>query len=416
MTMKVRVLLAAVVLTLTLASVGCGHYTCSATFGASTCTQGNGGLNNGNNGGQPTGNAYVYLADPGGIQGFTLQESKDTLVQNCTPTTCPSGLPDYTKVVGTPEWAVIAQKKILYVEYSPSSALTSSIYTWTIAPDGLLTNGASTVYPFPLIFKTTGGAQAMIENPAGTYLFVIDSTAGNAAIHVFQIGNSGGLSEIGVGTLLPSGFEPYNLAIDGLGKYLYVSNIVGSSTTQIMAYSISSGVLSTVTGSPFTSTTITPLIQMQGDPSGRYLIGTTATLTNADPNIYVLGITQSGATAGAITALSQVATAKSPNSVVVQPVTGALVYSFSLTGGSIGGPVEGFQLSTSGTLTALSGSVGAGGDAGQFDQAGRFFFARDLFGKTMVVYDATSDPTLSTSVGSQTWDSDPWAWAVTDPN
>ena len=413
MTMKVRVMLAAVVVMVTLASVGCGHYTCGATFGASSCSASGGGINNGGNGNQPTGDAYVYLADAGGIQGFTLQESKDTLVQNCTPSTCPV-LPDFTKVQGTPEWAVIAQKKILYVEYSPSSVATSSIYTWTIAPDGSLTNGASTVYPYPLPFKTAGGGQAMIQNPAGTFLFMIDSTAGNPAIDVFQIGSSGGLTPIGAPTLLPSGFEPYNLAMDGLGNYLYVSNLSGASTTQIAAYKVSSGLLTAVPGSPFSSN----LIQMQGDPSGRYLIGTTATLTNNDPNIYVLGITQTGASAGAISSspLAQVATANPPNSVVMQPVTGSLVYSFTVSGAGIGGPVEGFKLSTSGGLTALSGTVGAGGDAGQFDQAGKFLFARDLFGKTMVVYDVTADPNLNTGVGNQAWDQNPWGWAVTDPN
>ena len=408
MTMKVRVLLAAVVVMISLASVGCGHYTCGATFGSSTCSGGNGGLNNGNNGGQPTGDAYVYVANPGGIQGMTLEEAKGTLVDNCTPSTCPSGLTDFP--TGTPEWAVIAQKKILYVEYSPSADLTSSIYTWTLAPDGLLTNGASTVYPYPLPFRTTGGGQAMIENPAGTFLFVIDATAGNPQIDVYQIGSSGGLTQVGVPVSLPSGFQPYNLAIDGLGKYLYVSNISGSSTTKIMAYSISNGVLSTVTGSPFSLN----LIQMQGDPTGKYLIGTTATLTNSDPNLYVLGIAQSGA----ISLLGSAATINSPNSVVIQPGTGALVYSFNLVGGTVGGNVEGYTLNPlTGQLSIITGSpFTAGGDAGQFDQAGKLLFVRDLFGKNMSVYDVSSSFTLSSSVGSQSWDPDPWAWAVTDPN
>lgn len=416
MTMKARVLLLGMVVLAALWSTGCGHYDCGITKGNTTCSSGSSSTKSGGgNNNQPTGDAYVYLADPGGIQGFTLQESKSTLVQNCTPTTCPSGLPSFTAVTGTPEWAVVAQKNILYVEYSPSADLTSSIYAWTIAPDATLTNGTSSVYPFTLPFKTTGGAQAMIENPAGTFLFMIDSTAGNPQIDVYQIGSSGALTQVGVGTPLPSGFQPYNLAIDGLGKYLYVSNISGSSTTEIAAYTITSGVLGTVPGSPFSSN----LTQMQGDSSGKYLIGTSATLSNADPHIYVWAITQSGANAGAITSLASAATVNSPNSVVVQPSSGGtLVYAFNVTGANIGGKAEGYTLNAStGALTVIGGSpFNAGGDAGQFDQAGKFLFARDLFGKNMAVYDVTTDPTLSTPAGSQTWDADPWAWAVTDPN
>ena len=407
MTMKARVLLAAIVLILTLASAGCGHYTCGATFGASSCSQSGGGFNNGGNG-QPVGDAYVYVADPGGIQGFTLQQSKNTLVQNCTPSTCPAGIPNVP--VGTPEWSVIAQKKILYVEYSPSANATSYIYTWTIAPDGSLADGSSTVFPFNLPFQTTGGAQAMIQNPAGTLLFMIDATAGNAQIHVYQIGSSGGLSEIGIGTPLPSGFEPYNLAIDGLGKYLYVSNLSGSDTTQIMAYTITNGALSVVSGSPFSL----GLTQMQGDSSGKFMIGTKSSVSQSDANIWVLNIGSSGA----LSLSGQIATAQPPVSVVVQPnAGGTLVYAFNLIGASIGGNVEGYTLNAStGALQVISGSpFSRGGDAGQFDQAGKFLFVRDMFSKNMSVFDVTADTTLSTTVGSQGWVSDPWAWSPTDP-
>ena len=66
-----------------------------------------------------TGDAYVFTASPGAIQSYTLTEAQDTLAVNCTPSTCPEGLPNV--VVGTEEWAAIAQKNVLYVGYSPSS-------------------------------------------------------------------------------------------------------------------------------------------------------------------------------------------------------------------------------------------------------------------------------------------------------
>lgn len=410
MTMKARLTLVAMVVLAAMWSTGCGHYVCGITKGASTCSSG-GGVTKSGGGGAATGDAYVYTANPGAIQSLTLTEAQDTLAVSCFPATspiCPQGLPNVA--VGTEEWAVIAQKNVLYVGYSPSS-----VYAWTIASDGSLTNGPSTVYPFTLPFAVAGvGQQAMITNPAGTLLFFIDSQ--NAQIDVYQIGSSGGLTAVGVPVALPSGFQPYNLAMDGLGKYLYVSNVSGVNTSQIVAYSVSNGVLSTVPGSPFSLN----LIQMQGDPSGQFMIGTKSTLSNADPNIYVLGITQSGANAGAITSLGQAPTANPPNNVAVQTgANGTLVYGFSLIGTSVGGPVEGYTLTPStGALTIMSGSpfLNVGGDSGQFDQSGKFLFVRDLFSKNMTAFDVTTSPTLSTSVGSQGWAQDPWAWAVTDPN
>jgi 6-phosphogluconolactonase (cycloisomerase 2 family) len=407
MTIKVRALLVTGLVMATIWMVGCGHYTCGITFGNSSCTASGGGISQGG-GNTPTGDAFVYIADPGEIQGFTFTKSSGTFADNCTPTTCPQGLPSLN--VGTEEWALAPQSKFLYVGYATSPSI---IYEWGIGTDGILTNGASSVYPFTFPFTVSGvGGQAMITNPTGTMLFVIDPTAGNAAIHVYQIGTSGGLTEIGVGTLLPSGFQPYNLAIDGLGKYLYVSNVVGSNTTQIMAYSIANGVLSTVTGSPFSSN----LIQMQGDSTGQFMVGTTSTIANNDPNLYVMTITQTGANAGAPTLLGSIATVHPPAGVAVQPSSGGtLVYSFSITGAGIGGPVEGYTINTStGALAPISGfAFQAGGDAIQFDQAGKFLFARDLFGKIMVIYDV-SDPTLANSVGSGVWEQNPWAWVATD--
>ena len=60
MTMKVRVILAAMIVAMTLASVGCGHYVCGITKGATTC--GNSGDNNKGSGNNNTGDAYLYQA------------------------------------------------------------------------------------------------------------------------------------------------------------------------------------------------------------------------------------------------------------------------------------------------------------------------------------------------------------------
>src|SRR5215470_2782094 len=261
MTMRVRVILAAMIVAMTLASVGCGHYVCGITKGATTC--GNSGDNNKGSGNNNTGDAYLYQADAGGIQGMTFTESTGKFVNTCTPSTCPT--------VNDPR-----------------------VGSWTVVADGSLSN-ISGVYPLQL--PTTipeGGFQTMITNPAGTQLFMLNPT--NQQILVYLIGSGGGLTQVGGAVQLPSGFQPYNMAVDGQGKYLYVSNIVGSATTAIQAYSIvsGSGTLNPIATFTTTSNPQFGLMQMQGDASGKFLVGTMSSLDNGDTHLYVLSIAADG--------------------------------------------------------------------------------------------------------------------------
>ena len=73
MTTKARVLLLGMLVLAALWSTGCGHYVCGITKGATSCSSGGTTTKSGGDPNTPTGDAYVYLADPGGIQGFTLQ-------------------------------------------------------------------------------------------------------------------------------------------------------------------------------------------------------------------------------------------------------------------------------------------------------------------------------------------------------
>jgi hypothetical protein len=169
---------------------------------------------------------------------------------------------------------------------------------------------------------------------------------------------------------------------------------------EISAYAIGSGgTLTQVTGSPFT---FTPGIwQLQGDPTGNYLIGTSGNTLllsgNDDDHLYVFSISSTGSTAGALTAASSAITTFSPFNIVVSPPSsdGEFVYSFSVNdSGTFYNPIEGFQLNTTtsgsttaGTLTALTNSPFVGltnpdaiGTWGQFDQSGQ----------NLVVYSNTS--------------------------
>jgi hypothetical protein len=168
--------------------------------------------------------------------------------------------------------------------------------------------------------------------------------------------------------------------------------------------------------------------QVQGEPTGKYLIGTTgrnADINGADDdNLYVYAISSTGA----ITPVSgsPFATQFSPYNIAVQPnSTGNLVYSFSINDTLTGfNGIEGYSIdSTSGALSAVSGSPFTGGTLGswgQFDQSGAFLFVysavddNGTFAYTLSPFDVASTGTLTDPI-SGTSLIDSGFWVVTDP-
>jgi len=395
MTMKVRALAIAILMMAAMWLVGCGHYTCTKGFGATTCGSSNGsGNGNKGSGNGGTGGTYLFIADAGNVQGETLDTStgKISVTSNFSPIQLPTNEP------GT--WMAVANGTYLYSGYPTIG----EIYGWLIAQDGTV-SFLNSQQPFPASFLIAGfsnGTQAMITNPAGTLLFIADPI--NEQVHTFQIGTSGGLTETNA-VFMPSGFIPYNLAMDGLGAYLYVSNVSnGGVTTEVAGFSVGSdGGLTALPNSPFQMS----MQQMQGDSSGKYMIGTTASFFPADDNVYMSTIQSNGV----LSAPVAFAAADSPQLVTVQPSQGGvLAYTFDLGGG-----VEGFQISN-GALAPVSGSpFNIPGAMGQFDPSGKFLFVTEespgSSTNILDVYDVSASSTLTTIFGSVGWS--PGAWAVT---
>lgn len=412
-----RILMAASVLLimiLALGSVGCGGPkgcstsvpgntggTSSGTAGGSSpgqsaCSPTTGG---GGTGGGTAGGTYLFIADAGGIQGEMLNPTSGQI----TVTSNWNAVNVDTNVPGT--WMAVSQAKYLYVGYPA----VGQIYGFAIAQNGTVTflNGGTPFSAGYLINGYSLAAQAMITNPAGTLLFVVDPAVGQ--LHTYQIGSDGSLNEASNSPIfMPSGFLPYNLATDGLGAYLYVSDLEsGNVTGQVAAYSVGTGGgLTAVPGSPFAM----KLQQMQGDSSGKYMVGTTAGFSIPDNNVYLAAI----GTNGVLSTPVAYAAADSPQTVAVQPNQGGtLVYTFDLNGG-----VEGFQIDTSqGKLVTLAGSpFNIPGANGQFDPAGQYLFvAEQSTGSStniLDVYDLTSSTNLTQNLASVGWSSG--AWAGTD--
>ena len=427
-----RLLMSFLMLLAILFLVGCtGGPGCpAAQFGASTCTPGApgfgggggtggtggggvGGGGGGGGGGTGGATAYAFVDVGGTIDELSLDTSAGTLLT-------PSGYTGPTTPSVSGWGMVVAQGQYLYTAFPG----VGQIYGYTLSSGGTLTAIGGTPISAPyMIGSTLAGQQGMITNPAGTLLFVLNQSGD--AVYIYQIGTGGTLTAAG-STLLP--FLPENMATDGLGKYLYVTSASTdtSVTPAIAAYSISNGgSLTAVSGSPFSGNlggvaNAYGMLQVEGDPSGNYLIGTTSAVIGNN-FLYVYGIQQTGSAAGAITPVSgsPFATVYSPYSIAVQPNTGGVfVYSFSLNGVGTGdNPIEGYQLNTStGALTAIPGSPfatsAATGDSGQFDQTGTYLFVLNSTTTTMGVYNVGTTGDLTQPVASVGFFDA--AWTVSD--
>lgn len=413
MRLKVQALLVLAVLLATLWLSGCGQNGCDHT-GAASCSGsgsnnggggtsggaggggggggngGGGGGGNGNGGGSPTAYAFSALTSGSGISSFTFSAGGKDIFP--TPNVTAASAPSYGG-----GRLIVVHGQYLYATFY-GTGLFSQIYGWTINANGSLTAIAGS--PFTVAGWTGAILGAFATNNTGSLLFMTDPGAvlGESNVHIFSIGTGGVLTEAsGSPVALP--FPPGGMAMDGLGKYLYIIGITGTGAGyEIGAWSVSgSGGLTAVPGSPF----FFSMTQVAGDASGKYLIGTTSSLSNN--HLYVFAIQQSGANAGALTmaAGSPFATKYSPYEVAVQPSSAELVYSFSLNS-SGGNPVEGYHLdATSGALTALSGSpfLAAPADSGFFDQGGGYLFGMN--GLTLTAYAVSSSGGLS-SVGTLT--------------
>jgi 6-phosphogluconolactonase (cycloisomerase 2 family) len=391
MTMKVRVLMVGIVLLAEMWLVGCGHYTCGATFGASSCTPSGGGPNQGGGGGGSTAGTYLLIANAGSIEGEVLDPTAKTF--SLIPGFSSGDVTVNTQVPG--DWMVVADGKFMYTAYTSIGM----IYGWTLNGNGTITaltslsNGGQTLFVSDLL-GTTGGSQFMIANPAGTLLFLADRS--DQIVHVFQIGTGGGLTET-TSITLPSGFAPFNLAVDGQGKFLYISNIVGLVTTEVAVYNIGTTTLS----APVSMN----LQQMQGEASGTFMVGTRA--DSADSNIHLMSIDHS---TGALTEVGVgMPTNDTPALVAVQPNAGGnLVYSFDFSGA-----VDGASLNvTTSSLTPVAGSpFSIQGLSGEFDPAGKYLFVvegTNLDHANMFAFDVSASPSLTTSVASVGWAAGAW--------
>jgi hypothetical protein len=396
---------------------GCGyHYKCGVTFGASTCTPSNPGIGTGNGASA----AYGYnIVSTGTINGFSLTAGTSPTVQDISGFTAPT-----VPVSDDVSEIVIAQKKFVYAAFPHSQLL----FAFSINSSGGLTALANSPYTIAslgniVVPSILVNMKSIAVNPSGTLLFIAGASLG--AVDVYQISSTGALTQVSGAPFSTGTVQPWNVWFDGTGKYLYVTNGPEGLQQNVGAFSIgSSGALTVVPGSPFAYN----MWQLQGDPSGNYMIGITGKSSalnglGNDANLYLFSIQQSGANAGALTQVSgsPFPTVSAPVNLAVQPLAsnGSFVYSFSGTP-LLPDPIEGYELdTTNGTLTALTTSPFGGlgtGFWGQFDQSGShlFIFANTASASSLGILTATSGTgDLSENISILPLDSSTY-FAVTD--
>lgn len=400
MTMKARALLVGVVLLAEMSLVGCGHYVCDTTFGSGTCSSAGGGLSGGGSGNSDSVTTLGYFVDfgqtgdnSGGMALQKLDSNAGTFLSQSS-FVAPS-LPNF------PSGLIIVNQRFMYV---PSLDGQLSAYTIDLSTGELTSVGSAYV---------VAGGDSIASNPSGNLLFVGDVVG--QQISVFTVNSDATLTPVVGSPFSTSGVNPYIMATDGQGRFLYATAGVGSA--QMAAFSIAGGgALTAIAGSPFSSN----MAGIAGEPSGKYLFGITQQAS--DKHVYVFSIDSS--TGLLVQVGSPVLTSGTPRNLSVHP-NGKWVYALNRDPvlATIE-PVEGFEFDNgSGTLTPLGGSPYANllADGGPIEPSGHFMFGLGLIrlnGSVSAVSPYTIDQTtgdLSSTIQSEGFPGiDMAAYAVTN--
>jgi hypothetical protein len=249
-------------------------------------------------------------------------------------------------------------------------------------------NGSGGVMGF-VINHSGGGLTAMAGSPfavapsqittlaadpdanGGRFLFGADFSSGDFV--VFTIDSTTGVLTPVLGSPFSSLSTPSRLKVDGTGHYLYASE--GTSTGNVFGYLIdqNSGGLSPIAGSPFAISANT----IDVDSGGQFLLA----VASGGAQIDVVPIEQ-GTGSLLLNLANSFPTAASIDGALFHP-SGQFVYAFSGKN-----PLQGFQFSA-GTLSELNGSPFSSlsflTDC-QFDQAGTHLFGIKIPSSAVGVY------------------------------
>lgn len=305
---------------------GTGSGSAGGGINGSGSVCGTGSSNNNGGGGSSTDLLY-YLGGGTVIDAASVSSTTFANLTGYTPIAFPNG-------AQLGENFTIVNKKFLYVPLvlppGGGAVLGYAISRGT----GALTQIGSNSFP-------TGSANAniAISDPQGRFLFVSDTDGGT--ISVFKIDSTTGALTAS-GSPVSTGGGPHAMIVDGTGTYLYFATgifVFGFSIDQ------TAGTLTPLFSSPFNL----PMVALQPDSTGQFLVG----VTGFDTSVSVIPI---GAGTGILGIPTTFPSVSAPGSLAMSP-NGKFLFTFAVDGLNRPLPIEGFTFDeTTGTLTEMASS------------------------------------------------------------
>jgi 6-phosphogluconolactonase (cycloisomerase 2 family) len=207
----------------------------------------------------PNHNAYVTLRATGQVLLLHINGATGAITLGAsTPVvegTSPNGL------------ALLPSKKFLYAVNSQAN----TISIFNVASDGTLTLSGTPTQ------AGGSGPDAAVIDPSGKYLLVTNNFTDDVSVFSIDAG-SGALTEV-AGSPFFANTDPSEILFMPSGKFVYVTNPGGYG--MVTAFSFSNGVLTQVPGSPFTSGLGASGLAVDG--SGRFLYVANPSASNPPP-------------------------------------------------------------------------------------------------------------------------------------
>ena len=284
--------------------------------------------------------------------------------------------------------AFLPSKNILYA----INSFDDTISIFNVAGDGTLTLGSTPI-------AAGASPNAVVIDPSGKYLLVTNNFSNGGDynggdISVFSIdASTGALSP--VGSPVPANTNPTNILFTHSGQFVYVTN---PEIGMVTGFSFTDGALSLVPGTPVSSGQGGGALSLAVDGSDQFLYVTNPSATNPPPNQSTIGNISGfniDRTSGALTPIlgspfTSTVGGADPTTITIDP-RGRLVY--AVTPGSIFS-VWCFEITyPNGQLVAVTDSpfsVAAGGLFALFDPSGRFFYIGSAIGIEAYTYDPST--------------------------
>ncbi len=284
--------------------------------------------------------------------------------------------------------AFLPSKNILYA----MNSFDDTISIFNVAGDGTLTLGSTPI-------AVGASPNAVVIDPSGKYLLVTNNFSNGGDynggdISVFRIDPSTGVLSP-FGSPVPANTNPTEILFTHSGQFVYVTN---PEIGMVTGFSFTNGVLSLVPETPVSSGQGGGALGLAVDGSDRFLYVTNPSATNTPPNQSTIGNISGfniDPTSGALTPIlgspfTSTVGGQGPTAITIDP-TGRLVY--AVTPGSIFS-VWCFEITpTNGQLVAVANSpfsVTAGGQFALFDPSGRFFYIGSAIGIEAYTYNPST--------------------------